>query len=852
MAAALSATLAQLDRDAAQLLKILDDNDARYPVSPLLVRELHPANVRFISSVENALAEASSLKDTTLREELVALLQEIRYHWIQQVASVRLYIANHSGVFLVSQTLRSSELDDRGAYLRVVDKGVERLQRLNNRGRLNLALAHEAEEMKAARAIFEQKFAQVVGLYTSNQWRADVPFFRGRIKPQFAATWSALNAIEARLGVLASESLSESTDAADQLSLFLWLMVGLAVAFFLSIYLIYERLIRRPVEQVTEALRAMEQGAAFSPLVRTNAEELTVLVQAFRDMQRQVQARESRLASILDNAGEGIITINDLGVVESFNNAAEKIFGFDEEEVIGKNLSLLIPYPPPDNQDDYLRRYVASQDKAQVGSEVVVTGQRKDGNLFPLAIKVTELLLDGRKFFTAIVEDISERKALMDHLRQLAEHDSLTGLYNRQYFLEELERVVDRSVRQGGLDCALLYIDLDNFKFVNDTLGHQAGDRVLVEVAALIGRRSRRGDVIARLGGDEFAVLLFDVDEEQAGAVAENYRERLAEYTFRHEGRLIDVGCSIGIALLAPGVESKEELMSRADIACHSAKRSGRNCVHLYRPDDRQSVEDMSTDMGWARTIKQAIEQDRFDFALQPIVDVRTGAVMKREALLRMLDAEGKIIMPSGFVPPAERFGLISDIDRWVVEHAIDLLRRRGVRDEHFSINLSAKSIGDPNILIHAMRALEESGVEPTQLTFEITETVAIADLTAAIDLMHQLRDIGCRTALDDFGAGYSSFAYLKDLPVDYVKIDGSFVRNIHEDPVHLAMVKSMNEIAHAMGKKTVAEFVTNGRVLAKLAEIGVDYAQGFHLGAPELAGYPHLLGQVNTQLARA
>jgi EAL domain-containing protein (putative c-di-GMP-specific phosphodiesterase class I) len=237
--------------------------------------------------------------------------------------------------------------------------------------------------------------------------------------------------------------------------------------------------------------------------------------------------------------------------------------------------------------------------------------------------------------------------------------------------------------------------------------------------------------------------------------------------------------------------------------------------------------------------------------ALQPIVNVRTGVIEKHEALLRLLDADGKPIMPSGFVPSAERFGLILDIDCWVVEHAIDLLRRRNSPGEQLSINLSAKSIGDPNLLIHTTRVLEESCIDPTRLTFELTETVAIADLSAAIDLLHQLRDLGCRTALDDFGAGYSSFAYLKDLPVDYVKIDGTFVRNIHDDPVHLAMVKSMNEIAHAMGKKTVAEFVINARILAMLAEIGVDYAQGFHVGAPALAGYPDLVALPETLMAR-
>ena len=268
------------------------------------------------------------------------------------------------------------------------------------------------------------------------------------------------------------------------------------------------------------------------------------------------------------------------------------------------------------------------------------------------------------------------------------------------------------------------------------------------------------------------------------------------------------------------------------------AKRAGRNSVHLYRAEDRARMDSMTADIGWARVIKEAIEKDRFVFALQPILDVNSREVVTREILLRMLGEEsGELIMPGVFISAAERFGLVQEIDRWVIRRGLRYLSERTAQGhhDHLSINLSGQTVNDPKILDLITDTLQESGVDPTQITFEITETVAIADLSVASTLLEHLRVMGCKTALDDFGVGYCSFAYLKDLPVDYVKIDGSFVREIASDAVQWAMVKSMNEIAHAMDKRTVAEFVDNDKVLRILQEIGVDFVQGYLTGRPEL-----------------
>jgi EAL domain-containing protein (putative c-di-GMP-specific phosphodiesterase class I) len=313
----------------------------------------------------------------------------------------------------------------------------------------------------------------------------------------------------------------------------------------------------------------------------------------------------------------------------------------------------------------------------------------------------------------------------------------------------------------------------------------------------------------------------------------------LADYAFKYNGKVINIGCTIGITLFGHEPTSKEDLLVQADVACHIAKRSGRNRVHLYEPEDQKNMTIMSEDMGWARRIKDAIEQDHFRLCCQPIMDMKTGETQRQEVLLRLQGEDGDIILPAGFLPSAERFGLMRAIDRWVVNHAIEALGKQLAKNPklHYSINLSAESIGDVTMLETITNALQRHDVPPTAVTFEITETVAIAHLGTAVEFLTRLRNLGCQTALDDFGVGYSSFAYLKDLPVDYVKIDGSFVRDIPRDTLQHAMVRSMNDIAHAMGKQTIAEFVDCEDCLALLRKMGVDYVQGYYVGRPQLMG---------------
>jgi len=642
--------------------------------------------------------------------------------------------------------------------------------------------------------------------------------------------------MQEELDELAQQNLMKSLATADTLSSIIWLFASFMMALLFVAYLLFEYVIRRPLYEVSKALDAAGRGENYNPVLRSPTQETQSLVESFRRMQGQVNSRQLRLESILDNAAEGIITIDESGIVETFNDAALKIFGFNDDEVDGKYIDKVIQFPETSPYSDFLDLCEGLPAGVDEG-ETIVNVLNRDKSQFPMSVKINKLEIEDRLLYIAIVEDVGNRMAMIEHLREMAEHDSLTGLYNRQYFMTELERVVENIRRGKKRLYGLLYIDLDNFKYVNDTLGHVAGDRVLVEVTNMLSHRNRKSDLLVRLGGDEFAILIYDAEHEHVVNAANAHRKLLADYVFKHEGSVVQIGCSIGITLFGDIEISEEDLLVQADIACHIAKRSGRNRVHVFESEDKKNMTAMSEDMGWARRIKDAIENDQFRIACQPIMDAKSGEIYRQEVLLRMNDGNDGLILPAGFLPSAERFGLMRAIDSWVIQKSIEYLGVQLKKNPrlHFSINLAAESVGDKKVLDIITNCLMRHEVPPTAVTFEITETVAIANLDSAVDFLNQLRNHGCQTALDDFGVGYSSFAYLKDLPVDYVKIDGSFVRDIHRDKLQLAMVRSMNDIAHAMGKYTVAEFVDNADVLKMLKEMGVDFIQGYHIGVPVL-----------------
>jgi len=422
----------------------------------------------------------------------------------------------------------------------------------------------------------------------------------------------------------------------------------------------------------------------------------------------------------------------------------------------------------------------------------------------------------------------------------LARHDPLTGLINRREFEKRLQHCLGTARDESRLH-ALFYLDLDEFKVVNDTCGHLAGDEMLKQVTALLRSRLRKTDTLARLGGDEFGVLLEDTSLDDARSVGDSLRTEVKRFRFAWQERIFEIGVSIGLVPITGESLDMAQVLSAADAACYVAKESGRNRMHEYQPDDSALAERYG-EMQWIHRIHKAFAEHRFFLYQQGIHPLHGNGDEPPlcEIFIRMLDEEGQVASPGAFIPAAERYHLIASIDRWVVHAAFVSLACRTLShgDETcFAINLSGQSIGDEYFLEYVLEEMELTGVEPTRICFEITETAAVGNLTQAMRFIEVLKKFGCRFVLDDFGSGLSSFAYLKNLPVDFLKIDGAFVRDMVASPVQRALVESIHQIGQVMGLRTIAESVENRATLEALKEIGVHYVQGYGLSLPEPLG---------------
>lgn len=428
--------------------------------------------------------------------------------------------------------------------------------------------------------------------------------------------------------------------------------------------------------------------------------------------------------------------------------------------------------------------------------------------------------------------DITESYLLSQQLNYQASHDPLTGLVNRREFEQRLARVV-KSSREDGSEHALCYIDLDQFKVVNDTSGHDAGDELLRQIAALLEDKVRKRDTIARLGGDEFGLLLERCTMNQANRVAETVREAIDQFRFMWAGRNFRLGASIGVIPINFSSGNIANVMRSADAACYAAKDAGRNRIHVYSEDNIE-VAQRHQEMQRIVELNHAFDEGRFVLYQQPIESLnpeRNGHRHFSEVLVRMIDEDGFPVLPINFLPTAERYNLATQLDTWVVNRALDWLVSEP--QERCSINLSGMSVADESFLRYMLAVIDEKEVDASRICLEITETAAIRNMSKANYFIQQLRDCGCYFALDDFGSGLSSFAYLKTLPVDFLKIDGFFVRDMVEDRINFELVKSINDVSHVMGKRTIAEFVENDATLDALRETGVDHAQGFSIAKP-------------------
>ena len=571
---------------------------------------------------------------------------------------------------------------------------------------------------------------------------------------------------------------------------------------------------------------------------------------------RSIEKERERLGGILRSVGEGVYGVDSEGLISFINPACRRILGYGpEERLIGRSALELFHYADAEGNPVDEKRCILQQ-TYESGASIQareILFWHKSGVSIPVECTVYPLTIEDKREGSVVAfRDISERKLLEEELRWQASHDALTKLFNRRHFEEQLTQEVER-LKRSKETSALLYLDLDRFKYINDTAGHAAGDQLLVEIAQNMTRRQRKSDLLARLGGDEFAIILRNVCRTSVHQVADDFREMLDHYLFVYNGKQYKVNGTIGIALIDGGSESAGEILANADIACHIAKGEGRNRTHLFIPecDNKQT---MDKDLGWSSRLHLALENDSLVLEFEPIVPVAhipsasrlpvDGPIYHQilsvvppemqinEVLLRLDDPDWGIVYPGAFLPTAERFNMMDKIDSWVINAALRKLaqlQHDGYKGS-FAINLSGQSI-DNMELIDVIEALVINlDIDSSKIIFEITETSAVSNLISANELISRLNSLGCRFALDDFGSGFSSFSHLKNLPVDFIKIDGLFVRGVASDPSDRAIVNSINDIAHSLGKETIAEYVENAEILQFLHESGVDYVQGHFL----------------------
>lgn len=547
--------------------------------------------------------------------------------------------------------------------------------------------------------------------------------------------------------------------------------------------------------------------------------------------------QKERALVTLHSIADAVITTDARGYIDYLNPVAEKLTGWPVSESLGKHLSEVCE--ETENADNPSLHEVVDLCLKNGHSEPGVSNLRirdRQGKVSDIEQSVSSIKNKDDQLLGAIIvfRDVSDTREMARQMSWQATHDSLTGLVNRREFELQLKQLID-SARQESKNNALLYIDLDQFKVVNDTCGHTAGDELLRQVTHIIGDNTRQADTLARLGGDEFGVLLRGCDTTIAQNTARKIIQAVQDFRFAWEGKFFHVGASVGVVEITPQTENMNTVMKEADIACYAAKDHGRNRIHVYTKDDA-FLEQRQVEMQWATRVKHAIEKKDIVLFAQEIKSLKNGFGSHYEILSRMRQDDGSYIMPGSFIPAAERYDVIVDIDKYVVENVFKQVHENKIpEDVMFSINISGNSICDNSFLKFILDYADELELNTANFCFEITETAAIANFTKALDFIEALHEAGFVFSLDDFGSGVSSFGYLKQLPIDYLKIDGFFVKDIVTDPIDAAMVSAINEIGHRMGIKTIAEFVENEDILQQVRSLGVDYAQGYHINKPEL-----------------
>ena len=624
---------------------------------------------------------------------------------------------------------------------------------------------------------------------------------------------------------------------------------------FVAYYLMMMSLAKKANVNVVQGLLLQRRNQSLLDKLNHEARQRDQLVkertQALLEANKKLKSSQGhmlKLSRAVESSPNPILITDADGYIEYTNKKCEQVSGYSSDEVLGKKL------------DSYMSTTFPRRKLKQIWSTLARRGEwsgeirnlRKDQTLHWIKVYLAAVQDSGKvTHYVVIYEDITNSKQLAERLSYQATHDDLTGLINRVEFENRLTEMVADAKRHES-EHALCFLDLDQFKIINDTCGHIAGDELLRQLGKLLSGSTRKTDTLARLGGDEFAILIPDCQSQQAQQIADKFRELIEAFQFIWDSQVFTIGVSIGVTVIDRRSANRTEVLKQADTACYAAKNAGRNRVYLYEHQDSRLAE-QEGEFKWVNEIREALLEERLELEVQPIIHTGSNQLDAFEVLVRLRGRQGEQYPPGAFLPSAERYNLSDKIDKWVIDNVFDWLETH-IQTLPFlktmAINLSGASLGHTDMLAYITSKLATAGFSASLIKFEITETAAIGNMRNANAFIKALSEIGCQFSLDDFGSGLSSFGYLKNLPVQSIKIDGMFVRDMMSDPIDLEMVKSINDIGHVMGLETIAEFVESEDIWAKLKSIGVDYGQGYYLGKPmpiDFILHPDSVSWINT-----
>ncbi len=616
-----------------------------------------------------------------------------------------------------------------------------------------------------------------------------------------------------------------------------FLVAGFSILFFYY-------LVTRHLYRLLDSVQNFRLSGVNSPLKlprsskpNNKPDELELLVLAFNQLQSEVTKsyqkvfKEKEKSQVtLNSIGDGVIVTDKSGLIESINPVAEHLTGWTNTEAIGQPVNNVFKII-----DEVTRETVFSpvelavaRGKTQSFDKMILIN-RKGGEAAIEDSAAPIIDTEGNIIGTVLVfHDVTNARQLTEELSWNASHDPLTRLANRREFENQVSQAIEAYLHQHATHI-LLFLDLDQFKIINDTCGHAAGDALLKQLSSLLETEVRKSDTLARLGGDEFGVLLQECTIEKGTEIAEHLRKTVESFRFKRENKIFRVGVSIGLVEIKKN-NTVEDLIRHADLACYQAKAAGKNRIHIYQDKEGQEKEG---ELLQFNRIMNALEKNQFELFAQPIVFAKSMQVHHYEILIRLRTENGDIILPNEFIASAERYGVMSNIDRWVIRHSFEWLATQKTDNIKIAINLSGASLGDTQLPQFIAQLFNETQISSHQISFEITETTAIANMAQALKLITDLKKLGCIFALDDFGSGLSSFSYLKIFPVSYLKIDGTFVRDIIKNPVDYAMVQAIHQIGQVMHIETIAEYVESDELITACQKMGINFLQGYGIAQP-------------------